>query len=507
LRVRTTALGTSLVLIALAFAHPALAASYALPEFSERVIAEGLQQPTDFVFTPDGRIFILEKAGRVRLVRDGALQPDPILDISARVDTEVERGLVGICLHPTFATTGWIYLYYSNNTTTPPTGRISRFTASGAAIDPASEVVILGDIGSPTGFHNGGTVAVGPDGKLWLATGDTAQSNLDGTSKSQTLLPYPYAGAFNGKVLRMELDGSPAAGNPFLGDATKEPRIWAYGFRNPFRFSFRPSNGRPYIGDVGELTREELDVGVAGGNFGWPYMEGTTEFLGPCPATTTCIPPILDYGRKDGWTITGGIFYTGDQYPASFQGRYFFGDWGLGWIHYLELDENDAVVSGPHDFAAAVDGPVAFREGPDGRIYYLAFNTGRLYRIDHGQSFFTISPCRLVDTREPPSPYGGPRLEAGADRTFTVAGQCGLPPTASAVSANVTVTGATSSGHLVVVPTAPEPQLTSTINFQAGQTRANNAILSLASDGSLVVRTGMPEGGVDFILDLTGYFD
>src|SRR5207302_233570 len=140
------------------------------------------------------------------------------------------------------------------------------------------------------GNHNGGTVLIGPDGKLWAAPGDSGT----GGAKAQNLSPYPYEGAFSGKVLRMELDGSPAAGNPFLGDATKEPRIYEYGHRNPFRFSFRPSNGSLYIGDVGQSTREELDVGAAGGNFGWPYMEGTIQQPGgpgPCPATTTCTTP------------------------------------------------------------------------------------------------------------------------------------------------------------------------------------------------------------------------
>jgi glucose/arabinose dehydrogenase len=482
-------------------------ATYSLPGFSEKLIAQGLDQPTDFAVTPDGRILIVEKAGRVRLVSDGVLQTAPALDHTLKTDTAIERGFVGICLHPAFETTGWIYIYYATNTTNPPTTRISRFTLAGKSIDPASEVVILGNIGSPTGYHNGGTVLVGPDGKLWLATGDTAQSNLDGTSKAQTLSPYPYEGAFNGKVLRMELDGSPAAGNPFLGDATKEPRVWAYGFRNPFRFSFRPSNGSIFIADVGELTREEIDVGVPGGNFGWPYFEGTSEFEGPCPAGQTCVPPVFEYGRTAGWTITGGVFVTGTVYPDFLQGKYVFGDWGAGWIRYLEFDSNNAVVSGPHDIADFSDGPVAFHQGSDGRLYYLSFNSGRLYRIDFGKSFYTVAPCRVVDTRDPPSPWGGPRLEFGEDRVFTLAGQCGISPTATSVAVNVTVTQPTEVGYLVIVPTTLGVGETSAINFTAGQTRANNAIVTLGTDGVVAVRCGMPTGGVHLIVDVFGYFD
>jgi glucose/arabinose dehydrogenase len=493
--------------LGLLIAGAAFGASYSLPGFSEKLIAEGLSSPTDFAFTPDGRILILEKAGRVRLVASGVLQIAPVLDIASKTDTAFERGLVGICLHPTFESTGWIYLYYATNTTTPPTTRISRFTLTGNAIDPASETVILGNIGSPTGFHNGGTILVGPDGKLWLATGDSGQSNPDLTSKSQTLLPPPYEGAFNGKVLRMELDGSPASGNPFLGDATKEPRIWAYGFRNPFRFSFRPSNGSIFLGDVGQDTREELDVGVAGGNFGWPYLEGTFVFTGPCPPQKTCLDPVFEYERTEGRTIIGGVFVTASAYPAFLQGKYLFGDWVDGWIRYLEFDSNDSLVSGPHDVAEFAGGPVAFHEGPEGRVYYLSFNSGRLHRIDYGKSFYTVTACRLVDTREAPSPWGGPKLEAGADRVFTVAGQCEIPPTATVVSANLTVSEPTGPGHLVVLPSTGGPNEPSSINFGAGQTRANNAMLTLGPGGTIVVRTGMAVGGVHFILDVNGYFD
>jgi glucose/arabinose dehydrogenase len=491
--------------LSLLSAAAVLGATYSLPGFSERLVAGGLDGPTDFAITPDGRILILEKAGRVRIVVDGVLQTAPALDFTGSVDDTVERGLLGICLHPNFSSTGWIYLYYTTNL---PKNRISRFTlTANNTIDPKSELVILDNISSESGNHQGGTILIGSDGKLWAAPGDTATTNPDLTSKAQTLLPYPYEGAFSGKVLRMELDGSPAAGNPFLGDSTKEPRVWAYGFRNPFRFSVRPSNGSLFIADVGEKTFEELDVGVAGGNFGWPYLEGTFVLTEPCPPETTCIPPVFEYGRTVGWTITGGVFYTGDVYPSSLKGKYFFGDWGAGWIRTLEFDSNNSVVGAPQEFAEFAGGPVAFRQGPDGRIYYVDFNSGRLFRIDYGKSFFTVTPCRLVDTRDAPSPYGGPRLEAGADRSFTISGQCEIPPTATAVSANLTVIEPTDPGHLVVLPSVAEPNETSSINFRVGQTRANNAIVTLGPEGTIVVRTVMAAGGVHFVLDVNGYFD
>ena len=481
------------------------AATYSVAGFSDTAVYTGINQPTDFAFLPDGRILILEKPGRVLIAGPGSGPFAVALDMTASVDDGVEKGLLGICLHPSFASTGWIYLYYTTNV---PKNRISRFTLTGSTISPASEAVILDNISAQNGNHNGGTVLIGPDGKLWAAPGDSGT----GGSKAQNLSPYPYEGAFSGKVLRMELDGSPAAGNPFLGDATKEPRIYEYGHRNPFRFSFRPSNGSIYIGDVGQSTREELDVGVAGGNFGWPYMEGTIQQPGgpgPCPVTTTCIPPVFDYGRTVGTTITGGAFVTGNVYPAFLRGRYVFGDYGggNGWIKYLEFDVNDGLVGGLHDLATNAEGPVAFHQGPDGYLYYAAIGTGRIYRIQYPKNFYTVTPCRILDTRDPPGPWGGPALAAGSDRVFVLAGRCNIPATARAVSVNVTVTGPSDFGHLVLLAAGGATTTTSVINFRPGQTRANNGIVTLGTAGGVLVRTGMGSGSVQFILDVDGYFD
>jgi len=483
------------------------AATYSVAGFSDTAVFTGLNQPTDFAFLPDGRILILERPGRVMIAGAGGGVPTVAADLTALVeDNAAERGLLGICLHPNFATNGYLFLYFTTTAMSVTRNRISRFTMTGSTISATSESIVLDNISSENGNHNGGTVLIGPDGKLWAAPGDSGT----GGAKAQNLSPYPYEGAFSGKVLRMELDGSPAAGNPFLGDPTKEPRIWEYGHRNPFRFSFRPSNGSLYIGDVGQSTREELDVGVAGGNFGWPYMEGTIVQPGgpgPCPITTTCIPPVFDYGRTVGTTIIGGVFVTGNAYPAFLRGKYVFGDNGSSWIKYLEFDANDGLIGGLHDLATAAEGPVAFHQGPDGYLYYAAINTGKIYRIQSAKNFYTVTPCRVLDTRDPAGPWGGPALAAGSDRAFSIGGRCGIPATARAVAANLTVTGPTDLGHLVLFALGGIPPTTSAINFRPGQTRANNAILTLGPAGDIVVRSGMATGSVQFILDVDGYFD
>jgi hypothetical protein len=201
------------------------------------------------------------------------------------------------------------------------------------------------------------------------------------------------------------------------------------------------------------------------------------------------------------------VFVSGNAYPPFLRGKYVFGDNGASWIRYLDFDSNDALVGGLQDFATAAEGPVAFHQGPDGYVYYAAINSGSLYRIDFPKSFHTLAPCRVLDTRGPSGPYGGPRLAAGMDRAFTIGAQCGVPSGARAVAANLTVTGPTDPGHLVVLASGGALANTSSINFRAGQTRANNAILTLGPDGAILVRTGMAAGGVHFVLDVTGYFD
>ena len=246
----------------------------------------------------------------------GVLQVHAALTFTGAVGPRArppETGFLGIALHPSFATTGELYIYYTRDVACAISAigrcnRLSKFTMTGDTISAASEVVILNNISAENGNHNGGTVMIGPDGKLWLAPGDSGT----GGAKAQDLAPN-LEGSFSGKVLRMELDGAPAAGNPFLGDVTKEQRIWAYGFRNPFRFSFRPSNGALFAGDVGNGAREEVDaVTVAGGNYGWPRMEGTIVFQGPPCGPPTCQPPVFDYDHGSGASVTGGVFVTGN---------------------------------------------------------------------------------------------------------------------------------------------------------------------------------------------------
>jgi glucose/arabinose dehydrogenase len=481
------------LLIAFLSPAPGRTATYSIAGFSDVAVVTTLSQPTAFTWTPDGRMLVLEKAGRVRIVVNGVLQGTSALDISASVDSGFEKGLLGICLDPGFVTNGYVYLYYTNKV---PQNRISRFTMSGNTLDALSEAVILDHIDATNGNHNGGNILIGPDGKLWAAPGDSGT----GGAKSQDL----SVGSLNGKVLRMERDGAPAAGNPFLGDAAKEPRIWAYGFRNPFRFTFRPSNGSLYVADVGQSSREEIDVVTPGGNYGWPMAEGT---LGGCAG---CLPPVFEYDHTVGQAIIGGVFVTGGNYPEFLRGKYVFGDYVSSWIRYLDFSASDTVVGTLQDFASSAEGPVQFAIGPDGDIYYAAINTGRIYRIlPPAASYFTVTPCRLADTRGSPGPSGGPALSANSARTFPVAGLCNIPPTARSVAVMLAVVSPGAGGDIRLYPAGNDPPETSSINFNSGAIRAGNAAIPLGTSGQMTVLCDMPAGSLataHFVIDVYGFF-
>ncbi|HEY8503374.1 MAG TPA: PQQ-dependent sugar dehydrogenase, partial [Gemmataceae bacterium] len=229
--------------------------------FTETVIADGLLSPIGMAFSPDGRLFVTEQDGAVRVIEDGTLRDEPFIRVAVGTASVTgEQGLLGIAFHPDFAQNQLFYLYY----TAPDnlTNRLSRFVASGDQADPATEQILLE---VPSGaHHNGGALHFGPDGKLYIATGD---ANLPNDSQSLTKL--------NGKLLRINPDGSIPEDNPFFTSTTGAARaIWAYGFRNPFTFAIHPETGRILVNDVGQELYEEVNDVVPGGNYGWPRAEG-----------------------------------------------------------------------------------------------------------------------------------------------------------------------------------------------------------------------------------------
>jgi uncharacterized repeat protein (TIGR03806 family) len=325
------------------------------PGFSDTVIATGLTGATALAVAPDGRVFVCEQTGALRVLKDDVLLPAPFLTVA--VDSYWERGLIGVAFDPDFAKNQYVYICYVAPAPYPH-HRVSRFTARGDVAVPGSEVVLLeGDDqtklgGSVPAGHQGGGLHFGKDGKLYIGIGE--QTAASPAQRLDSLL---------GKLLRINPDGSIPEDNPFYHQATGKYRaIWALGLRNPFAFAVQPGTGRIFINDVGNSRLEEINEGVAGGNYGWPENEGPT----PDPKYRS---PLFAYDRNAGKSITGGTFYNPpvQQFPPHYAGKYFFMDYMDHWIWVLDPDDPKAVSV----FATGLAGPVDLRVAPDGSLYYL----------------------------------------------------------------------------------------------------------------------------------------
>ena len=356
-----------LILIATTTIAPLANAATVPAGFTDAVVAAGLNNPTAMALAPDGRIFVCQQGGALRVIKNGVLLATPFLTVP--VDSSGERGLLGVAFDPNFVSNQLVYIYY---TATTPTihNRISRFTASGDVALAGSETIImdLPNLSSATN-HNGGAIHFGPDGLLYVAVGDNANG-----ANAQTL------NTRLGKMLRITSTGGIPTNNPFFNTAIGDNRsIWALGVRNPFTFSFQGGTGRMFINDVGQNVWEEINDGIAGSNYGWPNCEGFCN-----PPNANFRDPIFAY-QNDANTcaITGGAFYnpTAPQFPAQFVGNYFFADFCGGWIRRLDPANGNAVT----DFATGVSLPVDLQVSPDGFLYYLARGAGAVGRIGFQQ--------------------------------------------------------------------------------------------------------------------------
>lgn len=363
-RTRGTALAAALSMFALVMvglASTPLAAGTPPADFqTSLVIGDGLNGPSGFEIAPDGRIFILERAGKIKIVKDGELLPTPFADLPSE-DTG-DRGLIGIAFDPDFGVSNhFVYFYY--------TGRdlLNHLVRFNAADDVGTDGPFeLFRTTSPSNLlHVGGSIRFGPDGKLYFAVGD----NGNGALAQDLSSPH-------GKILRINRDGSIPADNPFAGQPGKLGSIWAYGFRNPWRFQFDSATGQLYGGDVGNYEWEEMNHIVKGGNYGWPLHEGTCA--AECPGY---VNPIHAYPHDgDSAAVTGGPVYRGDMFPPEYRGDLFFGDYARGFIRTADLDAGGNVTA-VRDFDAQAGSVVDMKVAPDGSLYYITYWPGALYRV------------------------------------------------------------------------------------------------------------------------------
>jgi glucose/arabinose dehydrogenase len=412
----------------------------------------GLSNPTAMAVHPDGRVFVCQQTGQLRVIKDGVVLPTPFTTLT--VNASGERGLLGVAFDPNYATNRFVYVYY---TATTPTihNRVSRFTADAANEDiavPGSEVVLLDLETLSATNHNGGAIHFGPDGKLYIATGENAVPS-NAQSLSNRL----------GKILRINSDGTIPADNPttfpnIAGSPTGVNRaIWAVGLRNPFTFTFQQGTGRMHINDVGQNTWEEINLGAPGANYGWPACEGQCAAAG-------MTNPVYAYSSASGpnCAITGGAFYspTTNTFPAQYIGKYFFADFCGGWLRTIDPLNPPPINGSAPDFATGISLPVDIQVANDGSLYYLARGANSVFRVQY---------------------FGGPTI--AIDNVTVTEGNSGT----TTANFNVLLSPASSQTVTVQYATAPGSAAagsdystsSGTVTFAPGQTSQPVSVLVL----------------------------
>jgi len=418
---------------------PAAEAGDPPPGFAVEPVLSGLDTPVAIDFASGGRMFVAEKSGVVRVFKNGQLLPTPFVDIAADVNNHFEHGLLGMAVHPQFPSTPYVYLLYTHD---PPgvlkdqpgarVARLERITASSANPDVAASgaearTVLLGRNGDAstitdpttapnlTCWRNGtrvedcipqdsfrhqiGTVTFGPDGALYVGNGDG--DRLPGGPQD----PANHVGA----ILRIDpMTGNGLPDNPFYNGNPQSniSKTWAYGLRNPFRFSFDPVSEQMFIGDVGAQTWDAIHLGQAGKNYGWPCYEAGSHVYGTYQNTSLCQsvyaagprPPLHAYQHTAaGGSVIGGDWYHGTAYPTAYRGRYFFADYSQGWIKFLQPNGLGGYTASPFlddgGTGGTTSGIVQLVAGPNGDLHWVSINNGAVYRLS-----FTGGPPPPPDT-------------------------------------------------------------------------------------------------------------
>src|SRR5215208_6503780 len=358
-------------------AEPAHSATKVPTGFTDKLVAQ-INNTTSMAIAPDGRIFVLQKGGKIRVIKNSQLLSKPFITLTT--DASFFRGLLGITLDPNFSTNHYVYVFY---TATSPTlhNRVSRFTANGDVAVAGSEKVLLDLPAIPDpnqGAHYGGSLRFGAEGKLYVGVGDGAN---DGTNplaiNSQSI------DDLNGKILRINSDGTIPIDNPFYGPTSGDDRIWALGLRQPISLDVQSGTGRMFVNEVGEDSWEEIDEVAQDPtqgaiNYGWPDYEG---FAPSPPSLQNYQDPLLAYPHPGispdptvatGCAITGGAFYdpATARLPSQYQGKYFYADLCDGWIRSF-----DPATGTSSAFASGLVKPVDLEVGDNGSLYYLSYGS------------------------------------------------------------------------------------------------------------------------------------
>jgi glucose/arabinose dehydrogenase len=355
-------------------------------EVQVQIIVQGITAPVYLDAPHDGsnRMFVVEQTGQIRIIKEGKILPVPFLDVSAKMDKlgsgYSEKGLLGLAFHPQFKTNGRFYVYYSappSNSREDHHSVVAEYkTSVSSDVANANSEKVLMRISQPESNHNGGQMAFGPDGYLYIGTGDGG----GGGDRHGKIGNGQDLTTHLGKILRIDVNsGNPYAvppDNPFLKTRDAKPEIYAYGLRNPWRFSFDSKTGLLLCADVGQNKYEELNVITKGGNYGWRVLEGNHCFESRDCEHKGMAPPMLEYDHDEGISIIGGYVYRGSN--KSYNGSYFFGDWnGKVWMLknlYSDIRIPLDLKSGNEEITGSLN---SFGQDEEGNIYLLMQqNTG-----------------------------------------------------------------------------------------------------------------------------------
>lgn len=351
------------------------------PTLVAELVQGGFDHPL-LVAAPPGdvrRLFVVERTGKIRIIKNGTLLSTPFLDITPKVNTGPEQGILGLAFAPDYATSRKFVLHYVDPALNVVISRFRVPSASADVADTAESVLLT--VPQPVGDHNGGTVAFGKDGYLYISLGDGGCcGDPDGHGQDRTELL--------GSILRINVPNTGAytipATNPYANHPTFRHELWNYGLRNPWRFSFDRQTGDLYIGDVGDNSREEIDVvshtSTGGENFGWRITEGSECFGGGSCDTTGITMPVLDYDHSEGCAVMGGNVYRGSAIP-SLRGTYFYADFCSGFVRSFVWNGSQATQRQEYpNFLPSGSSPNSFGEDGNGELY-ITTEVGDVYRI------------------------------------------------------------------------------------------------------------------------------
>jgi glucose/arabinose dehydrogenase len=498
--------------------------------FTDAEVAS-FSSPTAVEWLPNDQVVVLEKGGRIKVGPPAG--PFVTAHTISNICTDSERGLLGLTPDPGFSGNGFVYVYYTRTAAGAPGGcvnRVSRFTLLGQQVVAGSEVVLIDNISSNAGNHNGGDVDIASDGFLYVAVGDAGRDPRNDSGSGGGNDAGQDLSLLNGKILRLTLTGQPAPGNPISGPNTvacgsrgntsSTPSTWcqeifAYGLRNPYRFAFDRDDGSStfYINDVGQGTYEEVDRGQIGANYGWPIREGgcpqgdTVPCDAPAPGSGL-VDPIAFYGRSDGTYVTAGAFVPDGLWPAEYDGSYLFADGGSGDIwHYTAAGTVDYATPFATDAQGITD--MTFGFDTDGMmvLYYVQVGGG-LRKVtpnatpvapaSGAMKFESVTPARVYDT-------DGTGVAAGkAVGATTRLVDLAAPAGARAALVNITIADTAGPGFLRTWIAGGARPETSTVNAdQAGAFVANAATIPIDGAGRFIVEAATT---ARVVIDVVGWF-